>query len=494
MHILFLTVYFFIIGILIIYGLHRYALIYLYCRGLRENTCVKKEPFCLPRITVQLPVYNEPYVIERLVRSVCRIDYPKELLQIQVIDDSDDSTKALAERSVCEARREGFDIEHILRDNRDGFKAGALTEGLRKASGEFIAIFDADFIPHPQFLKEALPYFCRQDIGMVQTSWTFENRNSSLLTKIQAMFTESHITIEQTARFKSGRFFIFNGSSGIWRKKCIEESGGWDMDTLAEDLDLSYRAQLNGWKFVYLKKTLSTGELPFQMNAFKQQQKRWVQGTIQVAGKLMPHIIKSRYPLRVKIEAVLHLTNYLVYLFSLMASILMLPSMFLRFNAGWQKSIIVDSTLFLVLTFSVFFYHLSSILAMRNKNIARDIIYIPLLMAVSVGLSISNSVAILDAFMKRRSIFYRTPKYGSVAEGISTARTRRRLILKEAVPYLEVIFGVYFLYIFFYAFVNKLYQSLFFLTLFSIGFFYIGILSFFDYSESAPDPNAVLDK
>lgn len=476
-----LIVYFTAIGFLAIYGLHRYALIYLYYRHRRENSPVRSSFDILPKVTIQLPIYNEPYVVKRLLQSALKIDYPKELLQVQILDDSDDLTGDIAKKLVFAARRQGFNIEHITRSKRSGFKAGALAAGLKKASGDFIAVFDADFVVFPEFLKEALPYFSQAKIGMVQAAWAHLNRDSSLLTKIQAMFIESHFAIEQAARFKSGRFFNFNGTAGIWRKECIIESGGWHTDTLAEDLDLSYRAQLKGWKFVYLEKALCVAELPIQMSAFKRQQKRWVQGTIQVAKKLTFRIIKSHYPAYIKIEALLHLTNYLVYIVSLLAGILILPSMLFRFNSSSHKNMFIDLTLLAILTFSVFSYHSCSLFANKNKPALKNIFLIPFLMAISMGLSISNSLAILEAFFKKKSVFYRTPKYGIISPGIKLNWGRARIMPGKITPYFEVFLGICFLYNLTYAFSHKFYQSVFFLALFSIGFFYVGILSFFDY-------------
>ena len=294
----------------------------------------------------------------------------------------------------------------------------------------------------------------------------------------------SHFAIEQEARFKSGRLFNFNGSSGIWRKECIIDSGGWQEDTLAEDLDLSYRAQLKGWKFIFIKEPLSEAELPVSMAAFKQQQRRWIKGTIQVACKILPQILRSRLPLRIKLEAALHLTNYFVYFFSLLASISILPALIFRRNTPLQSTIIIDIFLFVFLTLSVFIYHACAQIAGYRRNLWKEFFFIPLLISFSMGMSVSNSWAILDTLLKRKSIFHRTPKFGSVHIFTNFGIIRRKIIMRNPVAYFEIFLGIYFCYTLIFTIRSSLYQSLLFLVLFITGFFYVGILSFFDFQPN----------
>jgi len=272
----------------------------------------------LPVVTIQLPIYNEMYVVDRLINAACSVIYPKNKFEIQVLDDSNDNTVALAKKLVAEKRAKGYDIKYITRKDRVGFKAGALENGLASAKGEYVAIFDADFIPAPNILLDTIHYFTDSKVGMVQTRWAHTNEKHNLLTRLQAILIDGHFLIEHTARSRSGRFFNFNGTAGIWKKTAIEESGGWQHDTLTEDLDLSYRAQKNGWKFIFLPDVVSPSELPIDMNAFKSQQHRWAKGSVQTCKKMLPKILKANLPFKVKLEAVCHLTSNFCYLFLLM--------------------------------------------------------------------------------------------------------------------------------------------------------------------------------
>ncbi|MFC1808284.1 glycosyltransferase [Candidatus Omnitrophota bacterium] len=436
-----------------------------------------------PHVTIQLPIYNESRVVKRLIKSVCAIDYPKDCLQIQILDDSTDVTPEIVNTIIEQYKAKGFKIEHRIRGRRYGFKAGALAEGLKTATGEYVAIFDADFLPYPEFLKETLKFFTEDSIGMVQTPWDHINRDYSFLTKAQAMFLDTHFSIEQVVRHASGRFFNFNGTAGVWRRRCIKESGGWQADTLAEDLDLSYRAQLNGWKFIYHNKKLSKAELPIQMNSFKNQQKRWIVGTLQVAKKLLAEVLLSSNPIKVKVDAFFHLTSYLIYLVSLVASVLVVPSILLRLNTRLSGSIFIDLCLFMVLTVSVFIYHLSAQYACGNRKFFKNVGYNILLVAFSMGMSISNSAAIIETFVSRKFVFYRTPKLGEI-KSRSLNKERRILQLLRLMPCLEILLGIYFMIAFNFALAHSMYESLAFLGIFSIGFFYVGILSIYDYRET----------
>src|SRR5205085_6120384 len=278
------------LAILCLYGLHRYHLVHLYYKY-RRNTPQAQACFReLPVVIIQLPMYNEPAVVRRVIDATCRIEYPRDRLEIQVLDDSTDETREWATQAVARWREAGFDIHHIHRTNREGYKAGALAEGLRKARGEFVLIFDADFVPPADILQKTIHYFTHPRVGMVQARWEHLNRDQSLLTKTQAILLDGHFVVEHGARSRSGRFMSFNGTAGMWRRSCIEEAGGWQHDTLTEDLDLSYRAQLAGWKFIFLPDVVTPAELPVDMNGFKSQQHRWTKGSVQTCKKLLPRI------------------------------------------------------------------------------------------------------------------------------------------------------------------------------------------------------------
>src|SRR3954468_6468734 len=285
------------------YGIHRYVIIYLFLKNRKNEPQPATRFVTLPKVTMQLPVFNEIYVVERLIRSVSEIDYPRELLQIQVLDDSTDDTQDVTASLAQELSNRGFNVERIHRVNRHGFKAGALETGLESAEGDFVCILDADFVPPPDLLRKTVDFFTDPKVGMIQTRWGHLNRGYSLLTRVQAMFLDGHLLLEQTARSRSGRFFNFNGTAGLWRRSCIDEAGGWQHDTLTEDLDLSYRAQLAGWKFIFLPDVVTPAELPVDMNGFKSQQHRWTKGSIQTCKKLLPEIWRSKLPLPIKLEA-----------------------------------------------------------------------------------------------------------------------------------------------------------------------------------------------
>ncbi|HWP85774.1 MAG TPA: glycosyltransferase, partial [Terriglobia bacterium] len=358
---LILIPYFAVLIVLAFYGSHRYLLLYQYYRN-RDKRPQPPEcpPDWWPRVTVQLPVYNERYVVERLIEAACRIDYPRDRLEIQVLDDSTDDTVALARQCVQRHARQGHPIRYLHREHREGFKAGALAEGLRSATGELIAIFDADFLPPEDFLRRTVPYFIDPGVGMVQTRWAYINRSYSCLTQVQAILLDGHFVFEHGARSRSGCFFNFNGTAGVWRRRAIEESGGWQHDTLTEDTDLSYRAQLRGWKFLYLPEVECLSELPVEMNAFKTQQARWAKGLIQTGRKLLPLILRAPLPWRIKLEAFFHLTANICYpLMSLLAA-LILPAIIVRFYQGWFQMLYIDLPLMIAATGSVSTFYLSS--------------------------------------------------------------------------------------------------------------------------------------
>ncbi len=406
--------YFVALLILFVFGLHGFVMLF-YHRKYKEVKHEPKPDFkCDANVTIQLPLYNELYVVERLINTICKIDYPKDKFEIQVLDDSTDETVSIAARVVEEKRKEGFDISHIQRKNRDGFKAGALKEGLKIAKGEYIAIFDADFIPQKDFLKKTLSFFTNENVGMVQTRWEHLNGDYSILTKAQALALDGHFVIEQSVRNKAGFFINFNGTGGVWRKDCIENSGNWHADTLTEDLDLSYRAQLNGWKFIFLKDFTSPAELPSEINALKTQQFRWTKGAIETAKKILPQLWRSKVPLRIKLQGTFHLTNNFVFPFILLAAILNVPLVFVK-NSGSHELYFAVMSVFVLAFISSFMFYLYS-----QKDIHPDwrkrIVLFPLFMAGSMGFAINNSRAVFEGLMNRKSEFVRTPKFKLVGE------------------------------------------------------------------------------
>ena len=302
-HIIWSTCYLSVLLGLSAYGIHRYFIIYLYLKNRKRPPVPARYFEKLPKVTVQLPIFNEVYVAERLLRSVSELDYPQELLQIQVLDDSTDETREITAACAEDLRQRGFNVQRIHRTDRTGFKAGALAGGTAAAEGEFLCILDADFVPEKDLLKRTVHFFTDPKVGMIQTRWGHLNRGYSLLTRMQAIFLDGHLLLEQIARSRSGRFFNFNGTAGLWRRSCIEQSGGWQHDTLCEDLDLSYRAQLAGWKFIYLSDVVTPAELPVDMNGFKSQQHRWTKGSVQTCKKLLPSVWRSHLPFRIKLEA-----------------------------------------------------------------------------------------------------------------------------------------------------------------------------------------------
>lgn len=403
-----LIAYFISLSILFIFGCHGFIMLYYHRKYGKANPVPRTEFKADAFVTIQLPLYNELYVVERLINSVCEIDYPKDKLEIQVLDDSTDETSKIVADVVEIKKKQGFDILHIRRENREGFKAGALKAGLKIAKGEFIAIFDADFIPHKDFLKKTLSFF-GDNVGMVQTRWEHLNGDYSILTKAQALALDGHFVIEQSVRNKAGFFINFNGTGGVWRKSCIEDAGNWHADTLTEDLDLSYRAQLNGWKFVFLKDFTSPAELPSEMSALKSQQFRWTKGAIETAKKILPLVWKSNVPMRVKLQSTFHLTNNLVFPFILLAAILNVPLIFIK-NSGPHEAYFAVMSLFVLAFVSSFLFYLYS-----QKDIRTDwrkkIVLFPLFMAGSMGFAVNNSRAVFEGLMNRKSEFVRTPKF-----------------------------------------------------------------------------------
>lgn len=436
-----LITYFISLSILFVFGCHGFVMIYYHRKYGNLNTVPKEIYNEDAVVTIQLPLYNELYVVERLIESVCEIDYPKDKLEIQVLDDSTDETTNIAAAIIEKKKQLGFDIHHIRRGTREGFKAGALKEGLKIARGEFIAIFDADFIPDKDFFKETLAFFSDDKIGMVQTRWEHLNGDFSILTKVQALALDGHFVIEQSVRNKAGFFINFNGTGGVWRKSCIVDAGNWHADTLTEDLDLSYRAQLNGWQFIFLKDVTSPAELPSEMSALKSQQFRWTKGAVETAKKILPLVWKSKVPMRVKLQSTFHLTNNLVFPFILLAAILNVPLIFIK-NSGPHDAYFAVMSLFILAFVSSFLFYFYS-----QKDIRSDwrkkIVFFPLFMAGSMGFAVNNSRAVFEGLMNRKSEFVRTPKFN--VENIKDSLKRKKYLNKklDISTIVELIMAVY---------------------------------------------------
>ncbi len=406
--------YFSVLAVLALFGLHRLGLVWILARARRgAGAGTGPDPDAgvarAPAVTVQRPIYNERYVVERLLSAACALRYPRGLLEIQVLDDSDDGSSDLAARLVSAHRLAGHDIYHIRRARRTGYKAGALAHGLASARGELVAVFDADFVPPRDFLERAVPAFSDPRVGMAQARWGHLNRDYSTLTRAQALMLDGHFVVEHGARQAAGRFLNFNGTAGMFRRDCIEEAGGWKADTLTEDLDLSYRAQLAGWRFVYLPDLVVPAELPVELNALKSQQRRWAKGSIQTALKLLPRILAAPLPWRVKAEAAAHLTNNAAYLLLLLLALLIVPA--LEGRAGAPLTYLVwDLPLFAAGTGSFAVFCAAAQRRVRT-DWPRALIDLPAVMAVGIGLSLNNGVAVLSALARRRSEFRRTPKF-----------------------------------------------------------------------------------
>jgi len=475
---IFMSLYTFMLVVVSMYGLHRYVIVFLYYRNRKKTPTPAGQFETLPRVTIQLPMYNERMVARRIIEGACEIDYPRDLLQIQVLDDSTDETREIARAAVDEARAAGFDIEYIHRDNRMGYKAGALENGLRTATGEFITIFDADFLPEPTMLKRSIQYFTDPKVCVVQTRWDHLNRDDSMLTRSQAIFLDGHFAIEHVARNRSERFMSFNGTAGTWRKQAIADAGGWQHDTLTEDLDLSYRAQLRGWTFVFLPDLTAPAELPPEMMAFKAQQFRWTKGGAQTALKLLPRVLLSKMPLKVKIEGFFHLTGFTLHIYMMFLVLMLFPAMYMQtvpMSSGtfWRGAF--DITVFSLATMSAAVFYLAS-----QYELSRDwrsvIKYLPMLMALGVGLCVSNTKAILEALVGKKSEFVRTPKYGGQRAAPARVGVKKKVSL---VPYVEFVFGLYMTACIVVSAINlRAAMTMPFLVMFAFGFFYVSVMTF----------------
>src|ERR1700728_2891916 len=469
--------YFAVMIVLSFYGIHRYQLVYRYYKYKKNAARDPESHFAeLPNITVQLPIFNEQFVVDRLIQACCNLDYPSDKLEIQVLDDSTDATVEAAQAAVELYQSLGHRIAYIHRVDRHGFKAGALDEGLRVATGELIAIFDADFVPPREWLMQVVHHFADTRIGMVQTRWTHLNRDYSFLTQVEAILLDGHFILEHGGRSRTNAFFNFNGTAGMWRRTAIDGSGGWQHDTLTEDTDLSYRAQLKGWKFIYLQDVECPAELPVEMTAFKTQQARWAKGLMQTGKKILPRVLSSDAPFHTKVEAWYHLTANISYPLMIMLSVLLLPAMIIRFYQGWFQMLYIDLPLFMASTFSISSFYLVSQRELFPRTWPRAVIYLPFLMALGIGLTITNTKAVIEALIGKQSAFARTPKYSVISKGdkIGSKKYRKRLGWD---PWLELLVGTYFALTVYYAVENENYIPVPFLLLFVVGYWYTGLMS-----------------
>jgi cellulose synthase/poly-beta-1,6-N-acetylglucosamine synthase-like glycosyltransferase len=473
-----LLLYFAILGTLAVYGAYRIKQVIDFWRY-KNFVPTPAGHFAegeLPTITVQLPLFNELYVVDRLLKAVTAIDYPREKLEIQVLDDSTDETVKVAEAVVAKYAAEGFDIHYIHRDDRTGFKAGALENGNKFAKGELLAIFDADFVPKPDCLRKLVDFFTDPMVGCAQMRWSHINGDYNLLTRLQTIMLDGHFVVEQTTRNRTGGFFNFNGTAGIWRRKAIELSGGWQHDTLTEDTDLSFRAQLMGWKFVYLLDEEAPAEIPVEINAFKAQQRRWAKGVMQVGIKLYPRIWLAPLPFRVKLEMFFRLTGNISYPLMIVASFLQFPLLLVRYNQPFYHLMVLDLPLLFFSSISVVLFYGSAVWYLDQKRAPR-LLHLPLVMGLGIGLAFSNARAVLEALLGVKSEFVRTPKYRVEDQTDATWKRKKYKRKRGLLPLLELSFAVYFLLAIAYSARLHMWGTIPFLLLFFFGFGYMGLMS-----------------
>ena len=459
-------------ALLVLYASHRYLLLWRWWRGRSRAAGGPLDASALPAVTVQLPVFNESRVVTRLIDAAAALDYPRDRLEIQVLDDSDDETRERAAFAVARHRARGVDIHHLQRARRDGYKAGALADGLARARGELVAVFDADFVPPCDFLLRLAPRFRDPAVGMVQARWSHLNRGRSALTAAQGTLLDAHFMVEHAARMQAGLFFNFNGSAGVWRRACIEDAGGWSSDTVTEDLDLSYRAQLRGWRFVFDPAVDAAGELPADMEALKSQQRRWTRGAIQTARKLFPAIWRAPLPRRVKIESLLHLTCNVVYPLSLVVGLLLLPAMLNplalgpSLGAGLQAATLALGIVPVCLFLAVGRRGSGG----RVLQVAADV---PAALILGVGLSVNNARAVLAGLGRGTGSWERTPKTGDI-DGRPAGGRRYRSALRLA-GRTELALGLWFTGVAAFAWSVGSVAALPFAVLFAAGFGAVGL-------------------
>lgn len=442
------------------------------------------EPDHWPPVTVQLPVYNERYVVERLIKAVAALDYPTALLEIQVLDDSTDETVQLIADQVAHFQQQGINIQHIRRPERTGFKAGALAYGLESASGDFIAIFDADFLPAPDFLQKTIPHFyASEKTGVVQTRWGHVNKDYSLLTRLQAFGLDGHFTIEQGGRSHAHSFINFNGTGGVWRKSCIEDAGGWSDDTLTEDLDLSYRAQMRGWEFTYLEEVEAPAELPILMPAIKSQQFRWNKGAAECARKHLGHIF-AQHPQRKlswinRVHAVMHLFNSSVFLFLLAGALLSVPLLFIKQQHPYLNAFFKLGAVFILGFFSIgFFYWVATSRIVKEHKLGYFLKHYPLFLTITMGLSLHNALAVAEGLLGFKSPFLRTPKFNVTDVQKKWSKNIYLHTKVNPLTWVELLLALYFSFGIYGAFQTADYGMLLFHAMLAVGFGAVALYSF----------------
>ncbi len=479
-----IAVYAAILVALSIYGGHRYLVLWRAWNTRKSGPVIPPvvADSELPGVTVQLPIFNEVFVVRRLIRTVAALDYPKDRFEIQVLDDSTDETQLLAREEVDRLRELGFQASYVHRTDRTGYKAGALENGLKLARYELLAIFDADFVPEKDFLRKLVPHFEDQTVGAVQARWTHLNEESSELTRLQALMLDGHFRLEHCARSRSGLFFNFNGTGGLWRRATIQDAGGWQHDTLTEDLDLSYRAQLKGWRFVYRDDVICPAELPGDMNAYKAQQHRWAKGSVQAMRKLVPRIWKSDLPIATKAEAFIHLTSNLCYLLAIPLLLMSLPMLLIRARIadGWLGAMI-DQTVFACGTMSVLVFYAGTLVA--RGTWAPRYWHLPFsLLALMTGMAVNQARAVLEGFGRDSGEFVRTPKANLPSGKVSGKSSYRSA--KSVVRWIEFGFALYFTLVMGVAIGLGLFGTIPFLSVFFCGFWYVCARSFLDLRPS----------
>jgi cellulose synthase/poly-beta-1,6-N-acetylglucosamine synthase-like glycosyltransferase len=440
-----LLIYVVALSILFGFGIHGLVMLYYYYKTKKMKTVEEFMPEEYPHVTIQLPLFNEMYVIERLIQAVSNIEYPKDKLEIQVLDDSTDETIGVTRKLVEEYFAKGFNITYVHRENRNGYKAGALKDGLEVIKGEFVAIFDADFVPNPDFLLKTIPHFRNPKVACVQTRWAHLNETYSFLTRAQALALDGHFVIEQQVRNKAGFFITFNGTAGVWRKEAIYDAGNWHSDTLTEDLDLSYRAQLKGWKFVYLKDVTSPAELPADINSLKIQQFRWTKGAIETAKKLLPMVLKSDLPLKTKLECFVQLTSNIVFPFIILVALLNVPLVIIKNQFTGYDNYYNMMSVFVLASISTFLFYMFA-----QKDIHEDwrkrLLLFPLFLAGSMGFAINNTKAVWEALINKKTGFARTPKFKIMNES-GTEWKKKNYATKKVggIIFVELFMTAYFM-------------------------------------------------
>tara|TARA_R110001592_G_scaffold363109_2_gene680385 strand:- start:54955 stop:56430 length:1476 start_codon:yes stop_codon:yes gene_type:complete len=474
MEMVLISVYAILLGFILMYSFVQLSMLISYWKK-RNSIEVPEITEGFPLVTIQLPIYNEKYVIERLINKVCELDYPKDKMQIQVLDDSTDNTLAIVKSIVESKQKEGFNIQQVLRTDRSGFKAGALKYGMGVSDGDFVAIFDADFMPQSDFLKQVIPHFYDGAVGMVQTRWGHLNKDFSLLTRLQAFGLDAHFSVEQVGRNNAGHFINFNGTAGVWRKECIENAGSWESDTLTEDLDLSYRAQVKGWKFKYLQEVETPAELPVNIYPLKSQQFRWTKGAAECFRKNLSRVWRSDLPFLTKLHAFFHLSNSFLFVAILLSALVSVPLLYIKINTDEYDLFYKLGSIFLI-SFIVLVMVYYTSFKYTNEGDRKFGLYFPLFLSVSMGLSLHNSIAVVEGFFGKKTPFIRTPKFNSV--GKSVQKESLNQYVKSAISpliFVEFVLAVYFSVAVIYGALNYEFGLLPFHLMLSFGFYFVSV-------------------